>query len=787
MQLHLLIFCAAFAVFLGFTPIKAQSETGVVMPGMSVEDEAALSAGQESFEFQAEVNRLMDIIINSLYKNKEVFLRELISNASDALDKIRFLAVSAKEEVLGDQDELKIEISFNETLKTLTVRDTGIGMTKADLIANLGTVAKSGTTNFVEALADGGDMSLIGQFGVGFYSVYLVADKVRVVSKNNNDEQYVWESTADSSFSIAKDPRGDTLGRGTEITMFLKEDALNFAKQSNVEELVQKYSEFITFPIMLYKKSEKVVEVEEDEDEDEDEEVDESESAGDDQNEDDVEVEEEEEDEEEAAPKTETVTTYDWERVNSNVAIWARDKDEVTEEEYNKFFKAISPGGAAGEPMGKIHFKAEGEVEFKSILYIPDSAGTIYDNYHNSKASIRLYVRKVLIQDDFEDLLPRYLNFVRGVVDSDDLPLNVSRETLQQHKVLKVMAKKLVRKVLEMLRKIADASKKKTDDEEVTEEGAAASEDVYAKFWDTFGRSIKMGVIEDTANRSKLSKLLRFATSKGSEQRSLEDYVEDMPSWQKSIFFLAGESREMIEQSPFLESAKAKGVEVLYLSDALDEYVIQHLADFDGTKFQSLSKEGVKFGDADEDMEKKRAKIYKENFKPLTEHLKELFKGKVSKVTVSQRGLTSPAVIVSSMYGQSANMERIQRAQTFNNPEMMRDLASSRNLEINPRHPIVGELNRMVQDSPDDQSTTDMAWLLYDTSLLASGFQEDMGATGFYDRMYRTMAANMNLESMDLDAEIEVPEEEEEEEEASNADDENVMDMDDADSEDGEL
>jgi len=379
--------------------VFAEDSGAVIMEGFSEANEKALETNKESFEFQAEVNRLMDIIINSLYKNKEVFLRELISNASDALDKIRFLAVSAAD-ILGSNKDLKIEISFNEKLKTLTIRDTGIGMTKTDLVNNLGTVAKSGTTNFVEALSEGAaDLSLIGQFGVGFYSVYLIADKVRVASKNNDDDQYIWESTADSSFTVAKDPRGNTLGRGTEITMFLKEDALGFTQQDKIEELVQRYSEFITFPIYLHKKSEKVVETAAEEEEEE-------ETEG----EDELEVQEEEE---EAPAKTEKVEEWNWERINNNVAIWSREKEEVTDEEYQKFYKSISkdPHDAATW----MHFKAEGEVEFNSILYVPTEAGNLYDDYAKTEAGIRLYVRKVLIQDDFEDLLPKYLNFIRGV------------------------------------------------------------------------------------------------------------------------------------------------------------------------------------------------------------------------------------------------------------------------------------------------------------------------------------------------------------------------------------
>jgi heat shock protein 90kDa beta len=724
---------------------ESSGERKFAMDGFSEEQEGALAATQESFEFQAEVNRLMDIIINSLYKKKEIFLREIISNASDALDKIRFLSVGNADDVLGDTKDLEIRISFNTDLKTLTIRDTGVGMTKADLVNNLGTVAKSGTTNFVEALADGQDMSLIGQFGVGFYSVYLVADKVRVVSKNNDDDQYIWESTADSSFTVAKDPRGNTMGRGTEITLFLKDDAHEFLKQERLEEMIQKYSEFITFPIHLYKKTEEVVEVD-DEGEDADEGDDEEVSAEEDGSE--VEVEEEDNSEK----RTEKVDVWDWHRINSNVAIWARDKDEVQEEEYHAFYSSIAKDGS--DALTWIHFKAEGEVEFKSILFVPDSAGTLYDSYNERRAGIRLYVRKVLIQDDFEDLLPRYLNFLKGVVDSDDLPLNVSRETLQQHKILKVMSKKLVRKALEVLRKLAGAEAEEGEDETP-----------YIKFWKEFGKSIKMGVVEDGANRGKLAKLLRYKTSKSEGKFvSLDDYVSNMASWQTDIYFLAGESIDAISKSPFLESSKRKDVEVLFLDEPVDEYTMQHLGEFDGHKLQSLSKEGLKFGDEDEEVVKERTKIYKENFRPLTKYLKELFSGKIGKISVSQRVATSPAVIVTGAYGNTANMERIMRAQTFANPEAMKQMAASRTLEVNPRHPIIIELNKMVESDADADVTADLAWLLYDTALLSSGFAQTETEL-FAERMYRTMAKTMKVESMELAEEIEVDIEEEEEEE----------------------
>jgi heat shock protein beta len=738
--------------------------------GFSEENEAALESTKESFEFQAEVNRLMDIIINSLYKNKEVFLRELISNASDALDKIRFLSVSDNS-ILGDMKDLQIQISFDEEAKTLTIRDTGVGMTKSELVANLGTVAKSGTTNFVEALADGQDMSLIGQFGVGFYSIYLVADKVRVVSRSNEDDQYIWESTADSSFSIAKDPRGNTLVRGTEITAYLKEDALEFMKQEKLEELVQRYSEFITFPIKLYKKTVETVEIEEVEEEDGEENEDEEGGEEDDG----IEVEEEEEENAPSTPKTEQVTTWDWHTVNSNVAIWARDASEISDEEYKKFYKAIN-SGATDEAQDWIHFKAEGEVEFKGILYVPEDAGSTYDDYNKKNAKIRLYVRKVLIQEDFEDLLPTYLNFIVGVVDSDDLPLNVSRETLQQHKILKVMSKKLVRKALEMLRKLAAGKQNSGDDEgeheDSVEDGDSAAalasndpEHPYIKFWESFGKSIKMGVIEDMPNRSKLAKLLRFKSSTSDNKwSSLEDYVENMQEWQKDIYFLAGDSMESVEKSPFLEVAKKKNIEVLYLTDPVDEYVFQHMSEFEGHKLQSLSKEGINCGAEDEEEVKKRTKLYKEHYKPLTKFMKELYGNKVNKVTVSQRVDTTPAVIVTGAYGHTANMERIMRAQTFATGDAMNMMKSQRTLEVNPRHPIISALLAKAENTPDDQDTKDLAMHVYDTALMSSGFlQEDLEE--YAARMYRTIASSLSVDSMDLEPELEIPDEEEEENE----------------------
>merc|ERR1712193_269567 len=457
-----------------------------VIDGFSEADRTKMSEGSEKHEFQAEVNRLMDIIINSLYTDKQVFLRELISNSADALEKARFHSVQ-DESYLGETKDLEIKIEYDADGKTISIIDTGIGMSKADLINNLGTVAKSGTTNFLEAMADGADANLIGQFGVGFYSAFLVADKVAVTSKCNDDPtQHVWESSADASFTVVADPRGNTLGRGSRVTLHLKEDAHEYLAEDKLKDTAKKYSQFIQFPI--YVKVKKEVDVDADEDDDDDEEK-EDEKKDDDVEAKDDEEKEDEEEEEEKKPKKKTV--FEWEQVNTQKAIWLRAKEDVTEEEYNEFYKGISKDYL--DPLAYTHFNAEGEIEFKSILFLPKKAPfDMMDNYWTKRSEVKLYVRRVLVAEKFEDLLPRYLNFVRGVVDSDDLPLNVSREQLQQNKIMKVISKKLVRKILELMKKLAKEEdsgedeekeeKEKKDDEE--EKKDKKSEDSgWAKFY----------------------------------------------------------------------------------------------------------------------------------------------------------------------------------------------------------------------------------------------------------------------------------------------------------------
>ena len=484
-----------------------------------------IETSKEEFSFNADVARLMDIIINSLYTKKEVFIRELISNASDALDKVRFVSVQ-NPEYLGNIPQLEIMIDFDFDAKTISITDTGIGMTKAELIKNLGTVAKSGTTAFLEAIGKGDSLSLIGQFGVGFYSAFLVANKVVVTSKANDDEQHVWTSTADAKFFVTKDPRGDTLGRGTRVTLHLKDDAIEYVEQDKIKNLVKKYSEFIQYPIKLFLSKEVRKQV-----------PDEEEKPAEDTTpkEDDAEIKDEgetkpTEDETPKEPKTKTVTeqVWEWDTINEVKAIWLREKSDISEEEYNNFYKTITKDHE--NPLTYTHFSAEGEIEFKAILFIPSNAPyDLFENYYGKSSALKLYVRRVLITEEFEELMPRYLNFIKGVVDSDDLPLNVSREQLQQLKMIKVMSKKLIRKAIEMIKALAEEDEEDSEEEEDSEDEENNNqedkededkkedeeaekkdeEDKYAKFWKNFGKNIKLGVIEDASNRSKLAKLLR--------------------------------------------------------------------------------------------------------------------------------------------------------------------------------------------------------------------------------------------------------------------------------------
>ena len=671
-------------------------------------------------------------------------------------------------------------MKFDEEAGTLTITDKGIGMTKQDLIENLGTVAKSGTTQFVEKMAAGADLSMIGQFGVGFYSVYLVADRVVVRSKNDEDVQHIWESSADATFKVGVDPAGNTLGRGTEITLYLKDDAKEYLDADKLEGLIKKYSEFITFPIYLYKSHTETVEVPVEEEEEEDvfegEDLEEEGSA--------EEKEEEEAESEKPKTRTEEKTVWDWELMNPQKAIWSRDKSEITDEEYTNFYKTLVRNSEQ-EPLTWTHFKAEGEIDFKCILYLPKKAAAdLYEDfYHKKMQNLHLYVRKVLIADSFDDLLPRYLSFVVGVVDSDDLPLNVSREQLSQDKVLKVMGKKIVRKAIEMIKKLAEEGEVKEEAEvkEASEEQAEATETTteqtetkteednanYIELWEQFGKSLKIGVIEDSANRNKLARLLRYKSSLSEGKwTSLEHYVERMKDWQKQIYYVSGDSVEKVESSMFLDAFKKRGVEVLYFTEPIDEYVAQNLREYSGKSLQDITKEGVEFGD-EKERAKKLQKEYESRFEVLTSWMKELLGDKVDKVEVTTTLETAPAVLSTSKYGYSATMERIMKSQALQNPEKAKYMKAHKIMMLNPRHPIIANLKNLVEEDGESDVARDLANLLYDSSLMNSGFMIEE-PNEFATRLYTLMKESLQLDSLELEPEIELPEEEKDEEEDEN-------------------
>jgi len=723
------------------------------------------------------VNKLMDIIINSLYSKKEIFLRELISNGSDALDKVRFMSLTDPA-VLGEGEASKLQMKLvaDKEAKTLTLIDTGCGMSKEDLINHLGTVAQSGTSSFIEAFSEGADVNLIGQFGVGFYSVYLVADSVSVTSKSNEDDkQWIWESTADSTFSVTEDPEGASLGRGTKITLSLKEDCLEFLEEERLKGLIKRYSEFINFPIYLYttKEEEEEVPIEEGDEEEEEESEDEEEEEDGDEDE----IEDAEEDEEEDdAPKTKKIkkTVNDWELINDAKALWTRNPSDITDEEYKSFYQSLTKD--FGEPLTHTHFSAEGEVEFKSILFIPKEAPyDLYNDYYKKQANLKLYVRRVMITDEFDELLPKYLGFIKGVVDSDSLPLNVSREMLQQNKVLKVIGKKMTRKALAMIKALADSEKKDDDDddeeeEEEEKEDEAEAEETdeegkYVKFWKAFGKYIKMGLIEDAANRTRLSKLLRYPTSKsGDKEISLEEYVANMKEDQKHIYYISGEDKDSLMKSPSVEKLLSKDIEIIFMTDSVDEYTVQHLTEFEGKRLINASREGLKLEEGDKD--KKLETQYKEMFKPLLDYAKETLGRKVEKVSISKHLVQSPVVVLSADYGWTAQMEKVMKSQAFADQSKYEFMKSKRMFELNPRHPMIVKLNEQVQAGADE-STQDMIMSLYLSAVVAAGYQltpED--AVDFSSRVTSIVTQSLGVAvDAELVPEIEVEEDVAEEEE----------------------
>ncbi len=630
-----------------------------------------ISTTQETHGFQAEVKQLLSLMIHSLYSNKEIFLRELISNASDAADKLRFEALTDNA-LMENDPELKIRVSYDPKARTVTVTDNGIGMSRDEVIANIGTIAKSGTHEFLTSLTGDQqkDANLIGQFGVGFYSSFVVADKVTVVTRRaglTQEHGVRWESDGGGEYTLEVVEKES---RGTDVTLHLREGEDELANGNRLRGIIRKYSDHITLPIVMK---------------------------------------EEEWDKENSRYRT----TGKDQTVNQASALWARSKNDITEEQYHEFYKHVAHDFEA--PLAYSHNKIEGRKEYTQLLYIPARAPfDLWDREH--RRGVKLYVRRVFIMDDAEQLLPAYLRFVRGVIDSADLPLNVSREILQESKDIQDIRSANIKRVLSMIEDLAEKDKEK-----------------FATFWKEFGKVIKEGVVEDYGNSERVAKVLRFASTHAdteAQEVSLADYLSRMKPEQEKIYYVTAETFAAAKNSPHLEVFRKKGVEVLLMYDRVDEWVTQHLMEFEGKKLQSVAKGRLELGKLEDEAEKKAHELEESESKPLLERIKTSLGESVKDVRVTLRLTDSPACLVADEHDMGAHYERLLKAAGQNVP------ASKPILEINPQHPLVLRL----KSEADEARFADLAKVLFDQSLLAEGGQLDDPA-GFVKRLNQLMLA----------------------------------------------
>ncbi len=626
---------------------------------------------KETLGFQSEVKQLLDLMIHSLYSNREIFLRELISNASDACDKLRFEALSNDALFEGDA-ELNVHVDFDEKAKTITITDNGIGMTREEVIDHIGTIAKSGTKEFFSAITgdEKKDSQLIGQFGVGFYSAFIVADSVTLTTRKagtNEDEGVRWESEGQGEYTIES---VNKKARGTEIVLHMRKDAKEFINSYKLREVIRKYSDHLNLPIIMLKENF----------------------------------------DEEGEEKKE----IEYETINSAKALWTRSKKDISDEEYNELYKHI--GHDYEDPMARIHSQVEGNLEYSTLFFVPNRAPfDLWDR--NQKHGVKLYVRRVFIMDDAEQLIPSYLRFIRGIVDTNDLPLNVSREILQHNKVIEKIRAASVKKILGMI-------------------GKLAKKDGYDKFWKEFGRVIKEGIVDDDKNKDQIAKLLRFAsTNQDSEEQnvSLEDYVGRMQEGQKNIFYVVGESYTTIKNSPHLEIFRNKGIEVLLLSDHVDEWLVNHLTEFDSKELQSITKGELDLGELDDKEDKKESEKKTGEYKDVLKRLETLLEEKVKEVRVTNRLTTSPACLVAGEQDMEASLQRILEASGQQLP------SSKRVLEINPDHPILIKLKA----EKEDERFNDWGNILFDQALLSEGgkLEDPAGFVHRLNEMFMEMSA----------------------------------------------